>query len=39
MAIAFLWQLFQRGAIDGRARVAVSSLYGVFAALVAIYFR
>lgn len=39
MAIVFLWQLFRRGAVDGRALVAVSSLYGVFAVLVAIYFR
>lgn len=39
MAIVFLWRLFRRGAVDGRALVTVSSLYGVFAVLVAIYFR
>ncbi len=38
LAIVFLWQLFRRGAVDGRALVTVSSLYGVFAVLVAAYF-
>ena len=38
LAIVFLWQLFRRGSVDGRALVAVSSLYGVFALLVALYF-
>lgn len=37
LAIVFLWQLFRRGAVDGRALVTVSSLYGVFAVLVAVY--
>lgn len=35
LAIAFLWRLFRRGAVDGRALVAVCSLYGVFVAAVA----
>lgn len=39
MAIVFLWRLFQRGAVDGRVLVAVSSLYGAFAVMIAIYFR
>jgi cation:H+ antiporter len=39
LAIVFLWRLFRRGAVDGRALVAVSSLYGVFAVLLVIYFR
>jgi len=39
LAIVFLWWLFRRGAVDGRALVTVSSLYGVFAVLVATYFR
>lgn len=38
LAIAFLWQRFRRGAVDGRVLVTVSSLYGVFALLVAVYF-
>lgn len=38
LAIVFLWQLFRRGAVDGRGLVAVSSLYGVFAVLVATHF-
>jgi len=38
LAIAFLWRLFRRGAVDGRALVTVSSLYGIFAVLVAAYF-
>lgn len=38
LAIAFLWQLFRRGEVDGRALVAVSLLYGVFVILVAAYF-
>jgi cation:H+ antiporter len=39
LAIVFLWLLFRRGTVDGRALVAVSSLYGVFALLIAFYFR
>lgn len=39
LAIVFLWRIFRRGAVVGRALVAVSSLYGVFAVLVATYFR
>lgn len=39
LAIVFLWRMFRRGAVDGRALVAVSSLYGVFALMVAIWFR
>ena len=38
LAIVFLWQLFRRGAVDARALVTVSSLYVVFALLVAFYF-
>jgi cation:H+ antiporter len=38
LAILFLLQMFRRGAVDGRALVTVSSLYGVFALLVAFYF-
>jgi cation:H+ antiporter len=38
LAIVFLWQLFRRGAVDARSLVVVSSLYGVFALLVAFYF-
>ncbi|MDE2367307.1 MAG: sodium:calcium antiporter [Betaproteobacteria bacterium] len=38
LAIVFLWQLFRRGSVDGRVLVMVSSLYGVFAVLVAAYF-
>jgi cation:H+ antiporter len=38
LAIVFLWLLFRRGSVDGRALVAVSALYGVFAVLVAFYF-
>ncbi len=38
LAIVFLWRLFRRGAVDGRALVAVSTLYGVFAVLVAFDF-
>lgn len=38
LAIIFLWQLFRRGVVDARALVAVSSLYGVFALLIAFYF-
>ena len=38
LAIVYLWQLFRRGAVDGRALVTVSSLYAVFAVLVAFYF-
>jgi cation:H+ antiporter len=38
LAIVFLWQLFRRGAVDARALVVVSSLYGAFALLVAFYF-
>jgi cation:H+ antiporter len=36
LAIVFLWQLFRRGSVDGRALLTVSSLYGVFAVLVAL---
>ncbi|MDR0780349.1 MAG: sodium:calcium antiporter [Pseudomonadales bacterium] len=39
LAIAFLWRLFRRGTVDSRALVAVSSLYGVFAVLVVLYFN
>ena len=35
LAIVFLWRLFRRGAVDGRALIATSSLYGVFIVLVA----
>jgi len=38
LAIVFLWQLFRRGAVDGRTLVGVSALYGVFALLVAVVF-
>jgi len=38
LAIVFLWRLFRRGAVDGRALVVVSGLYGVFAVLVATSF-
>jgi cation:H+ antiporter len=38
LAIVFLWWLFRRGSVDGRLLVTVSSLYGVFALLVAFYF-
>lgn len=38
LAIIYLWQLFRRGAVTGSALVAVSSLYGIFAVIVAIYF-
>lgn len=38
LAIVYLWQLFRRGAVDGRALVTVSLLYAVFAVLVAFYF-
>ncbi len=38
LAIIYLWQLFRRGTVDGRALVPVSSLYGVFALLVAFHF-
>lgn len=38
LAIVFLWQLFRRGSVDGRTLVTVSSLYGVFAVLIAFYF-
>ena len=38
LAIVYLWQLFRRGAVDGRALVTVSSLYAVFTVLVAFYF-
>lgn len=39
LAIVFLWALFRRGSVDGRALVAVSSLYAVFAVIVAISLR
>lgn len=35
LAIAFLWRLFRRGEVDARALLAVTPLYGVFAALLA----
>lgn len=35
LAIAILWFNFRRGAVDGRALVAVGGLYGVFALLIA----
>ncbi len=38
LAIIFLWQLFRRGAVDGRALIIVSSLYGVFALLLTFIF-
>jgi cation:H+ antiporter len=38
LATIFLWWLFRRGYVDGRLLVTVSSLYGVFALLVAFYF-
>ncbi|EEG08627.1 sodium:calcium antiporter [Pseudogulbenkiania ferrooxidans] len=38
LAILFLWRIFRRGAVDGRVLLGVSSLYGVFALLVAAYF-
>lgn len=38
LAIVFLWQLFRRGTVDGRALVTVSLFYVVFAVLVAFYF-
>lgn len=38
LAIVYLWHLFRRGAVDGRALVTVSLLYAVFAVLVAFYF-
>ena len=38
LAIVYLWQLFRRGAVDGRALVIVSLFYAVFAGLVAFYF-
>ena len=37
LAILLLWRLFRRGAVDGRALAAVSSLYVVFAVIVAIH--
>lgn len=39
LAIVFLWRLFRRGAVDARALVAVSLLYGVFALLVVAFLR
>lgn len=38
VAIAFLWRLFRRGAVDGRALAAISMLYGVFAVLLVVLF-
>ena len=35
LAVAYLWALFRRPAVDARALVAVSALYGVFALLLA----
>jgi cation:H+ antiporter len=37
LAILFLWRAFRRGAVDGRTLAAVSSLYFVFAVLVAAF--
>lgn len=34
LAIIFLWQLFKRGNVDGRALIWASALYGVFAIFV-----
>ncbi len=39
LAIVFLWRLFRGGAVDGRALVAVSGLYGVFAVWIVTYLR
>ncbi|MDR2851496.1 MAG: sodium:calcium antiporter [Burkholderiaceae bacterium] len=39
LAIVFLWHLFRRGAVDSRVLMAVCSLYGVFALVLAVYFR
>jgi len=39
LAIVFLWRLFRRGTVNARALTAVSALYGVFAILVAAYYR
>ncbi|MBC3861559.1 sodium:calcium antiporter [Undibacterium jejuense] len=38
LAIVFLWQLFRRGAVDGRKLLVVSGFYGVFVLLVACCF-
>ncbi|MDN0083392.1 sodium:calcium antiporter [Crenobacter sp. SG2305] len=38
VAIVFLWALFRRGSVDGRALVTVSALYGVFGAFVLQHF-
>ncbi len=39
VAIVFLWLMFRRGHVDGRALIAVSSLYGVFALFVIAHFN
>jgi cation:H+ antiporter len=38
VAIAFLWMLFRRGAVDARMLSTVCVFYGIFAVLVAAYF-
>lgn len=38
LATTFLWHLFRRGAVDGRALMAVSGLYGLFAVMVVVWF-
>lgn len=38
MAILFLWMLFRRGTVRGRALLAVSALYALFALVLAIGF-
>lgn len=38
LAILFLWHMFRRGATNGVALSAVSSLYAVFALLIVVYF-
>jgi cation:H+ antiporter len=37
VAVAFLWALFRRGSVDGRAPIAVSLLYGAFVVFVAMF--
>jgi Ca2+/Na+ antiporter len=39
LAILFLWRLFRRGSVDGRALITVSSLYGVFSVLLMSYLK
>ena len=38
VAILFLWMMFRRGVVHGRTLVAVSSLYALFAFVLAIGF-